>query len=316
MGIRAFGNIGECPADAVFRGILVEAGRSELGDVGVGWGQDWSQKSSAIARAASSRISSRTWAYLLRVIAGSEWPSILETVWSGTPCRKARVPAVCRRSWKRTSTGRPASLRNRRSERITESRLRIFPFVFGKTRPGSIQEAAAILSSSCLARCPLSTSTVRGPMWILRSLLVSVVETRVLVRVSAERLTVMEGLTVRSMSSHLRAASSPWRIPVLSARVSRASSRVPAAAPKSLEASSCARRPHRRLLTLDGLLHAAGGGRGNEAVVYCPADRGRENSLHHADGAGVQTLLDLAGLEGAHVGGTQLAQLDAPKERH
>jgi hypothetical protein len=33
-------------------------------------------------------------AYLLRVIAGSEWPSNLETVWSGTPCRKARVPAV------------------------------------------------------------------------------------------------------------------------------------------------------------------------------------------------------------------------------
>ena len=32
-------------------------------------------------------------------LAGSEWsekrcPSILETVWSGTPCRKARVPAV------------------------------------------------------------------------------------------------------------------------------------------------------------------------------------------------------------------------------
>src|SRR5829696_1168942 len=261
-------------------------------------------------------MSTRTWAYLLRVIAGSEWPSILETVWSGTPCRKARVPAVCRRSWKRTSTGRPASLRNRRSERITESRLRIFPFVFGKTRPGSIQEAAAILSSSCLARCPLSTSTVRGPMWILRSLLVLVVETRVLVRVSAERLTVMEGLTVRSMSSHLRAASSPWRIPVLSARVSRASSRVPAAAPKSLEASSCAERPHRRLLTLDGLLHAAGGVRGNEAVVYCLVERGRENSLHHADGVGVQTLLDRAGLEGAHVGGTQLAQLDAPKERH
>jgi hypothetical protein len=55
-----------------------------------------------------------------------------------------------------------------------------------------------ILSSSCLARCALSTSTVRGPMWILRSLLVLVVETHVFVRVSAERLTVMEGLPVRS----------------------------------------------------------------------------------------------------------------------
>ena len=114
---------------------------------------------------------------------------------------------------------RKAGLLEKSPERITESRLRILPFVFGKTRPGSIQEAAAILSSSCLARCPLSTSTVRGPMWILRSLPVLVVETRVLVRVSAERQTTMEGLSVRSMSSHLRAASSPWRIPVLSARV-------------------------------------------------------------------------------------------------
>jgi hypothetical protein len=60
MGIRAFGNVGECPADAVFRGILVEADRSESGDVGVGWGQDWGQKSSSIARAACSRTCTRT----------------------------------------------------------------------------------------------------------------------------------------------------------------------------------------------------------------------------------------------------------------
>jgi hypothetical protein len=70
------------------------------------------------------------------------------------------------------------------------------------------------------------------------------------------------------------------------------------------------------LLTLDGLLHAAGGVRGNEAVVYCLVECGREDSLHHADRVGVQTFLDLAGLEGAHVDGTQLAQRDAPKERH
>ena len=84
-----------------------------------------------------------------------------------------------------------AGLLEESPERITESRLRILPFVFGKTRPGSAQEVAAILSSSCLARCVLRTSTVRGPMCILRSLPVLVVETRVLVRVSAERLTVM-----------------------------------------------------------------------------------------------------------------------------
>src|SRR5918998_1040748 len=64
------------------------------GDIGVGWGQLWGQKSSSIARAAPSRISLRTWAYLLRVIAGSAWPSILETMWSGTPCRKASVAEV------------------------------------------------------------------------------------------------------------------------------------------------------------------------------------------------------------------------------
>jgi hypothetical protein len=75
----------------------------------------------------------------------------------------------------------------------------------------------------------------------------------------AEYLTSMPGLSARSMSSHLGAASSPWRIPVLSARVSRASSRVPAAARKSFEASSwVSQRPHGRLLALDSLFHAAG----------------------------------------------------------
>jgi hypothetical protein len=70
------------------------------------------------------------------------------------------------------------------------------------------------------------------------------------------------------------------------------------------------------LITLDGLFHAAGGVRRNKAVVHSLVERRREDALHHADGVGVQTLLDFAGLEGAHVGGTQLAQLDAPKERH
>jgi hypothetical protein len=39
----------------------------------------WGYKSSSIARAASSSMSSRTWAYL-KVIAGSEWPSNLDDV--------------------------------------------------------------------------------------------------------------------------------------------------------------------------------------------------------------------------------------------
>ena len=38
-------DVGGCPADADFWGILVGACRSELGDVGVGWGQDWGQRS-------------------------------------------------------------------------------------------------------------------------------------------------------------------------------------------------------------------------------------------------------------------------------
>jgi phage-related protein len=77
-------------------------------------------------------------------------------------------------------------------ERTAESRLRILPFVLGKTKPGSSQLEAFIRSSRCLARCALRTSTVRGPMWILLTLPVLVVETRVFVQVSAERLRVME----------------------------------------------------------------------------------------------------------------------------
>jgi hypothetical protein len=42
------------------------------------WSGKWGQKSSSIALAASSRISSRTWAYLLRVIAGSDCFSLQE----------------------------------------------------------------------------------------------------------------------------------------------------------------------------------------------------------------------------------------------
>ena len=68
------------------------------------------------------------------------------------------------------------------------------------------------------------------------------------------------------------------------------------------------------MLTLDGLLHAAGGVRGNEAVVYCLVERSRENSLHDAHGVGIQALLDLASLEGAYVGGAQVSQLDAAEE--
>src|SRR5215208_1925910 len=215
----------------------------------------------------------------------------------------------------RTFFGRAASSRNRLSDRIREWRLRILPFVFGKTRPESAQEAAAILSSSCLARCALSTSTVRGPMRILRSLPVLVVETRVFVRVSAERLTVMKGLSVRSKSSHLRAASSPWRIPVLSARVSRASSRVPTAAPKTRSlflgqrlTGDCSR--------LAAFFTRLAGWTGLSRRPHSLVELGRENPLHHADGVGVQPLFDLPSLKGAHVSRCEFAEPQTSEERH
>jgi hypothetical protein len=68
------------------------------------------------------------------------------------------------------------------------------------------------------------------------------------------------------------------------------------------------------LITLDGFFHAAGWVGGNKAVVHGLIERRREDALHHAYGVGVQTLLDLAGLEGAHVGGAQVSQLDAAEE--
>jgi hypothetical protein len=72
---------------------LLGDSRPKSGDVGVGWGQEWDQKSSSIARAASSRISSRTWAYLLRSSRGRPGRA------SGRPCGAGRLGARpgCRR---------------------------------------------------------------------------------------------------------------------------------------------------------------------------------------------------------------------------
>jgi hypothetical protein len=68
------------------------------------------------------------------------------------------------------------------------------------------------------------------------------------------------------------------------------------------------------LLTLDSLLHAAGGVGRDQAVVHRLVERGRENSLHDANGVGIQALLDLASLECAYAGGAQVSQLDAAEE--
>jgi hypothetical protein len=44
MGIRVPVDVGDCPADAGFRRILVEVCRPESAYVGVGWGHDWGQR--------------------------------------------------------------------------------------------------------------------------------------------------------------------------------------------------------------------------------------------------------------------------------
>jgi hypothetical protein len=45
MAILVPDDVGGCPRYADFRGILVEACRSESDDVGVGWGKDWGKRS-------------------------------------------------------------------------------------------------------------------------------------------------------------------------------------------------------------------------------------------------------------------------------
>jgi hypothetical protein len=65
-----------------------------------------------------------------------------------------------------------------------------------------------------------------------------------------------------------------------------------------------------------GLFHATGGVRGDQAIVHRLVQRGRENPLHHADGVGVEALLDLAGLEGADVGSRELTEPKTSEEGH
>jgi hypothetical protein len=81
---------------------LLGDSRPKSGDVGVVWGQEWDQKSSSIARAASSRISSRTWAYLLRSSRGRPGRA------SGRPCGAGRLGARsgCRRCDEGRGSGR------------------------------------------------------------------------------------------------------------------------------------------------------------------------------------------------------------------
>ena len=54
----------------------------------------------------------------------------------------------------------------------------------------------------------------------------------------------------------------------------------------------------------------------DEPVVYRPVECRRKDSLHHADGVGVEALLDLAGLEGADVGSRELTEPKTSEEGH
>jgi hypothetical protein len=55
--------------------------------------------------------------------------------------------------------------------------------------------------------------------------------------------------------------------------------------------------PYGHLAASSGLLEAARGVLKDEPVVYRPVECRRKNSLHHADGVGVEVGFNLAGLE-------------------
>jgi hypothetical protein len=64
MGIRMLDHVGGCPRHADLRGMLFEAGRSESGAVGVGWGKDWGKRSRSdvsSGKGATMEVISRRW---------------------------------------------------------------------------------------------------------------------------------------------------------------------------------------------------------------------------------------------------------------
>lgn len=137
---------------------------------------------------------------------------------------------------------------------------------------------------------------------------VFVVKTTVWVRVAAVRCTRMEARAgeERSRSSHLEAASSPWRMPVRSATKISVASRMPSGAAMSFEASSWERaRMGRGLGGNDDIDGGSGdnlyggssidliyGGRGDDLVV---SDEGG-GELY--GGPGRDTIRGTVGLEG------------------
>jgi len=57
-----------------------------------------------------------------------------------------------------------------------------------------------------------------------------------------------------------------------------------------------------------------GGVRWDQVVVHSLVERGREDPLHHADGVGVQSFLDLASLEDADVSRGEFPKPDPAEE--
>ncbi len=72
---------------------------------------------------------------------------------------------------------------------------------------------------------------------------------------------------------------------------------------------------HGALPARGGLLHPGGRIGGYQAVVHGLVQGRRENTLHDAHGVRVQSLLDLARLERANVGGVEVSQFGSPEER-
>src|SRR5215210_5775814 len=173
----------------------------------------------------------------------------------------------------------------------------------------------------------------------VRSSPVFVGVTTVLVLVSADlRTFTTDRGPSRSTSSQRSAASSPWRIPVRRARVSSASSRVPLAACKSLEASSWSRAGGQVDLAGARRLRPTGAGallRGGppsavgepaarpavDAVPDAPGFRGTLGGGRHP-GEGAETVREIAGTaqraplgSGEALPGTQEGHLIRPRRR-
>src|SRR5215207_630504 len=148
------------------------------------------------------------------------WPKSSWTNFEWTPFLSSKVAQVCRRSWKRL-LGSPARSRRGLKERLWRLwRLMGVPTTEQNTRLLSCHLVPTIvLSSSCLWRCLLKTSTAPSvSVTFLRLLgLLGVVKVGPSLAAESVRLTERD-LALRSTSSHLSPRSSPCLNPVVTAK--------------------------------------------------------------------------------------------------